>query len=177
MLQGLFRPRPARAAGERLYAAAVDQARRPEFYTAMGVADAIDARFELYTLHVVLLLERLKGGGEQAAETAQALFDVYVKALDGALREMGVGDLTVPKKMRKLGESFYGRVKVYDEAFAAEDEAALETALARNVYGEAGGAERAEPLAAYVRRTRAALAEASVETLFEGRAPWPDPLA
>lgn len=177
MLQGLFRPRPVRAAGERLYAAAVEQARRPEFYTDLGVADAIDARFELYSLHVVLLLERLKGGGEQATETAQALFDVYVKALDGALRELGVGDLTVPKKMRKLGESFYGRVKAYDEAFASGDDAALQAALARNVYGDAAAGERAAPLSGYVRRAREALAGASVDQLFEGRAPWPDPLA
>lgn len=177
MLQGLFRPRPARTAGERLYAASVDQARRPEFYTVLGVADEIDARFELYTLHVVLLLERLKGQGEQASEAAQALFDVYVKALDGALREMGVGDLTVPKKMRKLGESFYGRVKAYDDAFASEEPGALTEALALNVYGDAAQTERAERLAGYVRRCRAALAGASVQDLFEGRVPWPEPLA
>lgn len=173
MLKGLFRPRPARAAAERLYAAAVDQARRPEFYTELGVADAIDARFELYTLHVVLILERLKGAGEQAAETSQTLFDVYLKALDGALREMGVGDLTVPKKMRKLGESFYGRVKAYDEAFGSDDPRAVSAALARSVYGDEAATERGEALAVYVRRARAALAVQAVEEICDGSAAWP----
>lgn len=174
MLTGLFRPRPARIAAERLYGAAVDQARRPEFYTTLGVADEIDARFELYSLHVVLLLERLKGQGEQATETAQALFDVFVKALDGALREMGVGDLTVPKKMRKLGESFYGRAKVYDEAFASEDPGAMTAALARNVFGDESALERAEALAVYVRSARAALAVQPLGAICDGQAAWPE---
>ena len=109
MLQNLFRPRPRERLGEALYDLAVRQARDPAFYTTMGVADRIDARFELYTLHVLLLVMRLRDQGEREAETAQLLFDTYVSALDHALRELGVGDISVGKKMRKLGEALYGR--------------------------------------------------------------------
>src|SRR5688572_19538557 len=107
----LFRPRPARAAGAALYAAVVDQARVPALYEALRVPDTVEGRFEIYSLHVVLILDRLRGQGQQAAETSQHLFDTYVKALDDALRELGVGDLSVGKKMRKLGEAFFGRAK------------------------------------------------------------------
>jgi cytochrome b pre-mRNA-processing protein 3 len=105
MLQNLFRTRPRERLGEPLYELAVRQARDPGFYTRMGVADRIDARFELYTLHVLLLVMRLRDEGGQGAEAAQALFDTYVSALDHALRELGVGDISVGKKMRKLGEA------------------------------------------------------------------------
>jgi cytochrome b pre-mRNA-processing protein 3 len=102
MFKRLLSPRPAVAAGRRLYAAAAAQARAPVFYAAMGAPDTVEGRFEVYTLHVALILRRLKGQGSHAAEAAQGLFDAYVKSLDGALREMGVGDLSVGKKMRKL---------------------------------------------------------------------------
>src|ERR1700759_4710076 len=117
-LSRLFAPRPAALAGRRLYEAGAPRARQLAFYAAMGAPDTVEGRFELYSLHVALLLRRLKGQGPQAQETAQGLFDAYVKSLDDALRDMGVGDLSMGKKMRKLGEAFYGRVKNYDEAFA-----------------------------------------------------------
>ena len=166
-------PRPAVQAGRVLYAAAAEQARRPEFYTRLGVADTSNGRFEVYSLHVILLLNRLKGRGEQAAETAQALFDAYVGSLDHALREQGVGDLSMGKKMRRLGEAFYGRVKSYDEALAAlPDRGPLETLLARTALEEGG--EPAGPLADYAVRATAVLAVLPDETLLGGAAAWPE---
>src|ERR1044072_3303494 len=97
VFQRLFARRPAKAAGQALYASAARQARRPAFYSRMGAPDTAEGRFEIYSLHVPLLLHRLKGAGEQARETSQATFDAFVQALDDALREMGVGDVTVPK--------------------------------------------------------------------------------
>src|SRR5437764_15482681 len=111
LLDRLFRPRPALAAGRALYARAVDQSRAPSLYADFGTPDTAEGRFELYSLHVVLLLDRLRGHGDLAVDVSQVLFDSYVKALDNALREMGVGDLAVGRKMRKLGEAFYGRGK------------------------------------------------------------------
>jgi len=157
MLQKLFRPRPDLRAGEALYAKAVEQARRPEFYTGLGVADRIDARFELYTLHVLLLVMRLKDEGEQGGEIAQRLFDTYVGALDDALRELGVGDLAIAKKMRRLGEALYGRMKTYEAPLREEDAAALAGALARNVY-EAEDPAAASSLARYAMDSRRRLA-------------------
>ena len=134
--------------------------------------DTVEGRFEVYSLHVVLLLDRLRGRGEPAAEVSQSLFDTYVKGLDNALREMGVGDLGVGRKMRKLGEAFYGRGKSYETAFAAlPDTAALEALLTRTVYA---GAEvsATRRLADYILAQRAALADQPLERLLAGEVDW-----
>ena len=157
MLQNLFRPRTSARLGEPLYDLAVRQARQPGFYTALGVADRIDARFELYTLHVLLLVLRLRDEGEQGAEVAQGLFDVYVSALDHALRELGVGDISVGKKMRKLGEALYGRMTAYEGPLREGDREALATALGRNVF-ERDDAAAGHALADYAIASRGVLA-------------------
>ena len=176
MFKRLLSPRPAALAGRRLYDAAAAQARSPAFYAAMGAPDTVEGRFELYTLHVAMVLRRLKGQGTRAAETGQGLFDAYVKSLDEALREMGVGDLSVGKKMRKLGEAFYGRVKHYDEAFAAlPDRAPLEAILARTVLMEQDAADTGgvAAFADYAVAAMQALERQPLETLLEGDAQWP----
>ena len=166
-------PRAGVTAGRALYAAAAEQARQPVFYTAMGGADTSNGRFEIYSLHVILLLNRLKGRGDPAAETAQALFDAYVRSLDNALREQGVGDLSMGKKMRRLGEAFYGRVKSYDQALEAlPDRAPLEALLARTALEER--AAPAGPLAAYAEEAVAVLAALPDEMLLGGAAAWPE---
>ena len=163
----LFRPRPARLAGAELYAASVAQARSPGFYTALKVPDTREGRFELYTVHIVLLVERLKGRDEAAAETSQAVFDAYVRGLDDAFRELGVGDLSVGKRMKKLGEAFYGRLKSYEEA---GDTAQLEALIGRTLpEADAAG------LAAYIAAARDHLAAQPLEELLAGHVTWPAP--
>lgn len=176
----LRRGRRASAEGGRaLYAAAAAQARRPAFYTGGGVADTANARFELYTLHVVLLLRRLRSGGDRAAETSQALFDAYIGGLDEALREQGVGDLSMAKQMRRLGEAFYGRVKSYDDAFDQLPEASeVRAIIARTVLaGHEGADGRDAPdagsLTAYAAEAVARLAALPEDALLEGRIEWP----
>lgn len=110
MFKSLFKAKPVHREALDLYSLAVEQARQPAFYTDLGVADRIDARFELYTLHVLLLFVRMRHDGQRGADLAQAMFDQYVSALDNVLRELGVGDVSVGKKMRKLGEALYGRI-------------------------------------------------------------------
>lgn len=175
MLKRLFKPRPAQTAGRALYAKVVSQARSPALYAELGAPDTVEGRFELYSLHVYLILERLKGQGPQAADTAQALFDTYVSALDHALREMGVGDLSVGKRMRKLGEAFYGRVNSYEQALAElPDTASLEALLTRTVY-ESADAAQLPRMVAYVLRQRESLAAQPVEALAAGEAAWSAP--
>lgn len=174
LLERLFRPRQARVAGEALYAGLVDQARRPELYRDLGVADRIDARFELYVLHLSLLLARLKGEGEAASETGQAVFDAFVGALDDSLRELGVGDLSVAKKMRKLGEAVYGRVVGYQNALAAGDTVELSGLLARAVYAEEEADEVSDGLAAYAVSTHESLRSLRIEDILRGRLTWPE---
>jgi cytochrome b pre-mRNA-processing protein 3 len=174
VFQSLFRQRGPKIVGRQLYDSVVERARQPLLYTDFAVSDSIEGRFELYSLHVILLLHRLKGQGPQATDTAQALFDTFISQLDHALREIGVGDLSVAKKMRKLGEAFYGRAKHYDAALDAEADSELEALIGRTVFEGAGEAGRVDALAAYVRRVRAALAAEPLETLLEGRVDWPE---
>jgi cytochrome b pre-mRNA-processing protein 3 len=172
LFEKLFRPNSARIAGRELYDCAIAQARQPALYMDMAVPDTVEGRFEMHNIHVLLLLHRLKGQGVAAADAAQALFDTYVSALDGTLREMGVGDLTVPKRMRKLGEAFYGRTKAYDATLAdPDDRAGLERLIARTVYDEAQDAP-AGRMADYVRRQAAALAAQPLDAILEGRPTW-----
>lgn len=165
MLKNLFKPRPGARFGLDVYALAVDQARTPAFYTHLGVEDRIDARFELYTLHVLLLNLRFKDEGtDVASDSAQLLFDTYVSALDHALREEGVGDISVGKKMRKLGEALYGRMTAYEAAIRANDTEGLTAALDKNVYGGAS-TEQAAVLARYALDCRKALAAQDFRTV------------
>ncbi len=173
-LDRLLKPRPARIAGEKLYASAVAQARSARFYADLGVRDSLEGRFELFTLHVVLVMERLKGQGEAASETSQAVFDSYVRGLDDAFREIGVSDTAVGKKMKKLAGAFYGRLKTYDEAFETlPDAAGLDAALARTVFEERGEGDIAA-VSAYVRSAREALAGQSLNDLLNGVVQWPN---
>lgn len=172
MLKRLFKPRPARLAGQSLYALTVVQARSPALYAELGVPDTAEGRFELYSLHVWLLLDRLTGHGDQAAETSQALFDAYVSALDNALRELGVGDLGVGKRMRKLGEAFFGRIRSYQAAMASlPDTTALEALLTRTAYAEVGTPQAAN-LAAYIVTQKQALALQPLDQLYAGDVTW-----
>ncbi|WP_421737508.1 ubiquinol-cytochrome C chaperone family protein [Caulobacter sp.] len=175
ILDRLLKPRPAKAAGAKLYAGAVAQARSAPFYAVMGVRDSLEGRFELFTLHVVVLLERLKAQGEPAAETSQAVFDSYVRGLDDAFREIGVSDTAVGKKMKKLAGAFYGRLKAFDEAAATlPDQAALSEMITRTVLEERGEGD-VEALTAYVVGAREALASQPLDTLLQGEAKWPNP--
>jgi cytochrome b pre-mRNA-processing protein 3 len=120
----------------------------------------------------VLILHRLKGQGPRAAETGQALFDDYLQGLDDSLREIGVGDLSVGKKMRKLGEAFYGRARNYDEALAAMPDAApLKDVIARTVFD--GAQTPPDALTAYAVAVVDALRDQSLEEILEGRVQWP----
>ena len=160
-----------RSAGRQLYAAAVRQARAPVLYAQMGAPDTTEGRFELLTQHVILLVEALHNRGDGARASSQALFDAYVSDLDGALREMGVGDLTVGKRMRALGGAFYGRAEAYRKAFAElPGTQALEALIERTVT-PSGGDPAA--LAAYVVRCRENLASADTDALLEAGPSWP----
>jgi cytochrome b pre-mRNA-processing protein 3 len=149
MFKSLFQKNPTVEAGEALYAAAAEQARATPFYEDLGVPDTVEGRFEMVTLHVWLVLRRLKGGEDRNREVAQRLFDTTFSNFDAALRELGVGDLIVGKKIRKLAENFYGRVGAYDSALKGGT-GEMAKALARNVYASEHE-EDGEKLAAYVR--------------------------
>jgi cytochrome b pre-mRNA-processing protein 3 len=172
MLRFLFDKKPD-AAVQRLYDRAVAQARRPVFYQTFGVADTMDGRFEMVVFHVAPLVDRLRDDKGALLPQGQGLFDTFVNDMEGNLRTIGVGDLSVPKKMKKIGEAFYGRFDAYRRSM--DDRADLALAVARNVYGDpaVAGSQAARGLAAYY----AAMVDAAAGAdPLEGFA-FPDPAA
>ena len=115
-----------------LYGAAVAAARDPWFYQALGVPDTLDGRFDMVSLHAFLLIHRLTGEPEPGPTLAQAVFDAMFSDMDINLREMGVGDLGVSRRVRAMWEAFHGRANAYQAAMG--DPANLEAALVRNVW-------------------------------------------
>ena len=116
-----------------LYSEIVRQARQPVFYNKLGVPDTYNGRFDLIALHAFIIMRRLKSIGKDGEILSQALFDCMFTDIDKNLREMGVGDLSVGKKIKKLAAAYYGRVKAYDDALLKTDEF-LEAAFKRNIY-------------------------------------------
>nr|USU32704.1 ubiquinol-cytochrome C chaperone [Methylobacterium sp. OTU13CASTA1] len=141
-------------------------ARVPALYTALGVPDTVEGRFECLSLHVILVLRRLNRLPEPAADVAQDLINAIFLQLDSSLRESGIGDFGVPKRMKKLGAAFYGRAAGYDAALDAGDGDALAGALARNVLGGAAPADAAD-LARYVTASDRLLASLDLDALVE----------
>jgi cytochrome b pre-mRNA-processing protein 3 len=170
----LFRPRFHDATIDSLYGVIVAQARVPDFYEEFGVADSVEGRFELIVLHLALLTRRL-GSEAQGAALGRALVDRFGRDMDDNLREMGVGDLTVPKKMKRMFEALYGRTRAYQNALDDTGSEALEAALARNVFGGRGGAVMR--LATYVRRAAQELDATDARQILAGRLAFPAPRA
>jgi len=131
---GLLRPDPHERTGYVLYAAAVAAARDPYLYTVLGVPDTLDGRFDLVGLHVFLLIRRLQAEPPPGPALAQSVFDAMFSDMDVNLREMGVGDLSVGRKVKVMWEAFHGRSIAYAQALDAGDDAALRAALVRNVW-------------------------------------------
>ncbi len=168
-LKSLFRPNPDMETARALYGETILAARRHEFFTDMGVPDTPEGRFELLSVMAFLVLRRLKT--ESAAKgVAQAFFDVMFDDIDSNLRELGVGDISVGKKVKKLAESFYGRIKAYEEALAAEGNETLCRALAHFPYrNTAPAAETIARLAVHIRAEDAHLAEQDAGDLLGAR--------
>ena len=146
-------------AGFMLYGVAVAAARDPYLYATLGVPDTLDGRFDLVGLHACLLIRRLRHAPEPGPALAQAVFDAMFADMDINLRELGVGDMTIGKRVRAMWEAFHGRAAVYDLALAESDNAKLTDAIARNVWrGAPPAACAADALARLVRSQDAHLA-------------------
>ena len=158
---------------EAIYGMIVTQAREPLFYRDLAVPDTVNGRFDLLILHLWLVLRRLRAA-EGAAALSQALFDHFCNDMDDNLREMGVGDLTVPKRMRAFGEAFYGRTAAYDLALQAGEEP-LAQALCKNILnGE--GIENARRLALYAKAVIVSLTGQDEAALLAASWKFPSPI-
>jgi cytochrome b pre-mRNA-processing protein 3 len=178
MLDRLFGKPREKTAAITLYQAIVTAARQPFLYREHGVPDTVEGRLELVMLHTSLVIDVLRRDEEDAGAMAvsQALFDAMFDDFDAAMREMGVGDSGIGKKIRFMAEGFYGRSQSYLTSLAQADNAALERVLARNLLGVESDESRAGPLAAYVRGVKTALEAHGSAALTAGECPeFPSP--
>jgi cytochrome b pre-mRNA-processing protein 3 len=166
---GFRRSSGAQPAAAALYAAAVAAGRAPAFYVTLGVPDTLDGRFDLVGLHAFLLIRRLSHEPPPGPALAQAVFDAMFQDMDHNLRELGVGDLSLPRKVRQMWEAFHGRAAAYEAALGDPDSATLAAALARNVWRSAA-APGAVALAGVVRRQAAHLAAQPLGAFSAGTA-------
>ncbi|CCE07372.1 conserved hypothetical protein [Bradyrhizobium sp. STM 3843] len=162
-----------RATIEPIYGMIVAQTRDPLFYRHLDVPDTVDGRFDLLILHLWLVLRRLRTAADGTA-LSQALFDHFCDDMDANLREMGVGDLAVPRRMRAFGEAFYGRTAAYDLAWQ-DGEAQLADALQKNILN-GKQPDSALRLASYAGRAAASLAAVDDTTLLRAAWAFPAPL-
>ena len=170
----LFRRRPQANTIRALYGAIVAQARAPAFYADFGVPDTVEGRFDMVVLHLALLIRRLRSEPEDLRAVGQQVFDAFCTDMDHNLREMGISDTGLPRRMRQFGEAFYGRVTTYDRALDQSGEADIAAALARNVYRRADAEPlHAARLAYYVRTAERQLAGQPASEMAAGSVRFP----
>lgn len=158
-----------------LYGAIVAQARSPALYAEIGVPDNIGGRFEMVVLHAILLIQRLEMGDGSNRAVGQRVFDHFCRDMDSALREMGIGDLSVPKHMRRVGEAYFGRVAAYQPGLSARDTAALAEAIERTVFGGASTSSSAKSLAGYVLAAAESVGKQTDGAIVSSGPDFPDP--
>jgi cytochrome b pre-mRNA-processing protein 3 len=168
----LFRKDPRRIAIATLYKRIATASRVPGLYATLAIPDTLEGRFEALSLHMVLTLRALRGLPPPADDIAKDLTDAFFRDMDASLREMGVGDTVVPKRMKKIAAAFYGRAQAYDGPLNAADEAQLAKALGRNASGTDAPAT---PLARYALAGDRRLKDLDLNTLLETGPVFPKP--
>lgn len=164
-----MRPAPQAQA---LYAKMVAAARQPDFFARWSLPDTMTGRFDSLVLHVFLFTHRIRDRDE-VRDFGQEVFDIFFGDLDASLREVGIGDLTVPKRLKKMANSFYGQVQVYSEPLQAENVEALSEALERNLAAD-GKAVDTRAIAEYMIAAQAHLAQISDDAILRGEISYPD---
>ena len=139
MILSLFRKNTATEPVYAVYSAIVAQSRQPRFYAEWQVPDTVTGRFDMISLHLALLFRRLRAETGEQKDFSQAVFDLFFKDMDRSLREMGVGDLGVPKRIQKMGNIFFGLLAAMSEAMDRDDAEALQAELSRNIFDGATG--------------------------------------
>lgn len=165
----------SRAITDALYGEIVAAGRQPLFYSHWNVPDTPIGRFEMLSLHMFLFLHRLREETGAAHEAAQELTDAFFLNVDHSLRELGVSDQGVPRRMKKLARMFYGRAMAYGAALDGRDDGAMREALARNILPEQAAGKSAQALAAYVFEAWDELAKQPVSALLSGKLHFPEP--
>jgi cytochrome b pre-mRNA-processing protein 3 len=156
----------------RLYEAIVAQARHPVFYADLHVPDSVMGRFDMIILHAILLFRRLKDQGEEADDLAQAVYDWMWKDIDRSIRELGVGDPSVPKRMKLLTGNYFARLEAYNKAFDTSSEDALKQAFKRFFNAETMTDTMRGKLAQYALSSEKSLQEQHISDILKGEVGW-----
>ena len=173
MIFGIKKKRQERALADRIYSQIVDGSRQTAFFTDFGVPDTLDGRFEMLSLHMFIVLNGLSDGADAEVRLAQHVMESFVRDMDASLRDLGVSDLRVPKRMKTLYGSFGGRIAGYRLA-RREGQDALHTALARNIYSDGGDEAIVVGLGQYVSDALAIVEKTPREELMRGKIDFPD---
>jgi cytochrome b pre-mRNA-processing protein 3 len=166
------RGRTGRTASK-LYGSIVAHARNPAFFTDLGVPDSLEGRYGVLVVHLWLILDRLKRAPASEG-LARALVETFVTDMDDNMREIGVGDLSVPRKVKKAAAGLFDRTREYDAALASGDDAALCAALGRHLAGTDAW-PAASRLLTWIRVTRGELTRWSDDRLLAGEIAMPAP--
>lgn len=159
---------------DKLYGAIVAQARCAPFYASLGVSDTPGGRYEIVVLHLFLVLERLRAERVTSDELRRILVERFVSDMDDSLRELGTGDLAVPKKVQRAAAGLYERVAIYKTAVAAGDAKALANLMASYVFSAEDADWRSNSLARYTVEVMAELARQDVGAISIGKIAFPD---
>ena len=182
MFGGLFKTDPMKKPARAVYEALLAASRRVEFYRDAGAPDTVDGRFDMLILHAVIFFRRVRGQGEAGIHMNQLVFDILFDDMDAALREMGTGDPSVGKRIKEMGQAFYGRAEAYEAALNDQDEAVLSEIIVRNFFASdeedldaktfsASEVATSRQLAAYMIKADAALADQDAVAMIEGAPP------
>lgn len=154
---------------EKQYATLTKAARRPYLYEVLDVPDTVMGRFEMLSAILILYFRRTRASGTSGQEVAQEIVDAFFEDVDHSIRELGVGDVGVPKRMKKFAGMFYGRLESYAAALDSGDHDGLAVALRRNIHPEAGeGAPSMAGLALYLFAAEKAMITASEDEITTG---------
>ena len=164
--------RSAKAVTEAAYAAIVAAARQPHLYSDFMIPDTPLGRFESLSAHLVLFLRRTKDAAAPLPALAQEIVDMFITDMDHSLRELGIGDAGVPKRMKKLSKMFYGRAEFYGKALDKGDAAELSAALLRNIRPDTAEWPQAHDLARYLISAEAALKKLDDALIARGEVPF-----
>jgi cytochrome b pre-mRNA-processing protein 3 len=162
MIFGLFRKDPRRDMVLAFYRRVADASRAPWLYLEAGVPDTVEGRLESLTLHALVTIRRLKALPAPAPDAAQDFVDTLFEHVDHGLRELGVGDTSVPKRMKKIAQNVYGRMQAYSGPLDALRADELASALDRNIPGC-----RSAMLADYLFAAESELSSLSLDDLME----------
>ena len=167
---GILDKSKTRKVATSLYITVVNQARQPFLYTNLGVPDTFDGRFNMISLHVFLVLRRLKSNYTRSEKTSQALFDIMFADMDQSLREIGVGDLRVGKSVKAMAATFYGGVSAFEKALRDGSDVILIDAIKRNVFPKEQSVKtKSEKIAKYIHLLKLQLDEMSLDDILAGK--------